>query len=252
MPIKTDDQVRGAMPLTPIFFLIDTSGSMAGQSIEAVNTAMREAIPEVQKFTQQNADVAIRYSVLEFSTGAKWMNEAPGYVEDFKWVDLQASGLTAMGKAYSMLNDKLSRKNGGFLQEHANNAPIIILLTDGVPTDDAAAGLALLRENSWFNQSIKIAMELPGANHSALVEFAGGEEGVIPTDPEKLRQYLGIIAINSATIGSKSQGRSNDSITDDIIKPINPESSPASSPIPAPSPTKLTDDDDDIFKDIFD
>ena len=249
MPIIVDDQVRGAMPLTPIFFLIDTSGSMSGQPIEAVNTAMREAIPEVQKFTQENADVAVRYSVLEFSTGAKWMNTTPGYVEDFKWIDLQASGLTALGEAYKMLNDKLSRKNG-FLQEHANNAPIIILLTDGAPTDDAASGLALLKENKWFKQSIRIAMELPGSIHSALVDFAGGEEGVIPTDPEKLKQYLKIIAINSATIGSQSQGRSIESVTDDIVKPISEESTETTSEPDTHS--QQNSDEDDPFKDIFD
>lgn len=248
MPINVQNQERGAMPLTPIFFLIDTSGSMSGQPIEAVNTAMREAIPEVQKFTQENADVAVRYSVLEFSTGAKWMNTTPGYVEDFKWIDLQASGLTALGEAYKMLNDKLSRKNG-FLQEHANNAPIIILLTDGAPTDDAASGLALLKENKWFKQSIRIAMELPGSTHSTLVDFAGGEEGVIPTDPEKLKQYLKIIAINSATIGSQSQGRSAKSVTNEIIKPVNPE---PVSPTPEPIDDSEEGGDDDPFKDIFD
>lgn len=249
MPIINPQiQEVGAMPLTPIFFLIDTSGSMAGQSIEAVNTAMREAIPEIQKFARENADVAIRYSVLEFSTGAKWMTETLGYVEDFQWVDLQTSGLTALGEAYGKLNDKLSRKAGGFLQEHANNSPIIILLTDGAPTDDAASGLKLLNENKWFKHAIRIAIELPGANHLSLVEFAGGEEGVISTEPQKLRDYLKIIAINSATIGSKSQGRSNASVTGDIIKPIKPEVD-----IPSePATNSNNDGDDDPFEDIFD
>ena len=48
MPIKTSNQEMGARPLTPIFFLIDTSGSMVNDPIEAVNAAMREAIPEIK------------------------------------------------------------------------------------------------------------------------------------------------------------------------------------------------------------
>lgn len=251
MPIDEiiPNQKQGAMPLTTIFFLIDTSGSMAGQSIDAVNAAMQEAIPEVQKFTQENSDVAIRYCVLEFSTGAKWMNTTPGYVEDFHWSPLEASGLTALGEAYSMLNEKLSRKNG-FLQEHTNNAPILILLTDGAPTDDAESGLALLKENAWFKQSIRIAVELPGAIHSTLVDFTGSEEGVISTDPKKLKQFLKVIAVRSSTIGPNSKTRGLKNTTKDILDPIKPESPTLPTP---PSPSDSGDDDvDDIFDDIFD
>lgn len=249
MPITNlNEQKVGAMPLTPIFFLVDTSGSMVGQPIQAVNAAMREAIPEIQKFARENANVAIRYSVLEFSTGAKWMTEKLGYVEDFQWNDVQASGLTALGEAYSKLNDKLSRREGGFLQEHANNAPIIILLTDGEATDDAASGLRLLDKNRWFKCAIRIALELPGANHLSLVEFAGGGEGVIPVEPGKLKDYLKIIAINSATIGSESQGRSNASVVGDIIKPIKPEVDISSEP----ATNSNNDGYVDPFEDIFD
>ena len=77
MPIKTTDQEIGARPLTPIFFLVDTSGSMINDPIEAVNAAMRQAIPEIKNFAQENADSSILVNVLEFSTGVKWMSEKP-------------------------------------------------------------------------------------------------------------------------------------------------------------------------------
>ena len=145
MPIKTTNQEIGARPLTPIFFLVDTSGSMVNDPIEAVNAAMRQAIPEIKNFAQENADSSILVNVLEFSTGVNWMSEKPVNVEDFNWYDLKASGLTAMGAAFGELNNKLSRKAGGFLQEHANNAPIIVLLTDGAPTDNAQSELEDLK-----------------------------------------------------------------------------------------------------------
>lgn len=53
MPIKTTDQEIGARPLTPIFFLVDTSGSMINDPIEAVNAAMRQAIPEIKNFARK-------------------------------------------------------------------------------------------------------------------------------------------------------------------------------------------------------
>ena len=246
MPIKTSTQEIGARPLTPIFFLIDTSGSMVNDPIEAVNAAMREAIPEIKNFAQENADSSIMINVLEFSTGIKWMSEKPINVEDFKWYDLQASGLTAMGAAFGELNNKLSRK-GGFLQEHANNAPIIILLTDGAPTDNAQSELDALKENKWFSYAIKIAIELPGAIHSSIVEFVGSEEGVIPTDTNKLKKLLQVIAINSAKIGSQSSTRGKANTTATIVKPVKPEVT-----IPEPQPEPAPTDDDDPFNDIFD
>ena len=246
MPIKTSTQEIGARPLTPIFFLIDTSGSMIDDPIEAVNAAMREAIPEIKNFAQENPDSSIMINVLEFSTGIKWMSEKPINVEDFTWYDLQASGLTSMGAAFGELNNKLSRK-GGFLQDHANNAPIIILLSDGFPTDSAQGELNALKENKWFINAIKIAMEVPpDANHSILVEFVGSEEGVIPTDKNKLKEFLQVIAINSAKIGSQSAIRGKANTAAAIIQPVKPEVSiPEPQPEPAPA-------DDDPFGNIFD
>lgn len=218
MAIDLETQVQAARPLTTIFFLLDTSGSMEGTLIDSVNAAMRDAIPLVQQFAAENPDTDIRYCILEFSTEARWMTEEIHNVEDFHWVDLQASGLTALGAAYTKLNSKLSRTNG-FLQEHANNAPIIILLTDGGPTDGADAALAQLKQNKWFGQAIKIALELPGSNRQCLVDFAT-EEGVIPVAPENLRALLRVVAVRSSTIGSKSQGLSSESVTTDIIETV--------------------------------
>ncbi|MCS2404100.1 hypothetical protein NXY31_03745 [Bacteroides salyersiae] len=133
------------------------------------------------------------------------------------------------------------------MQEHANNAPIIILLTDGAPTDNAQSELDALKENKWFSYAIKIAIELPGAIHSSLVEFVGSEEGVIPTDTNKLKKLLQVIAINSAKIGSQSSTRGKANTTATIVKPVKPEVT-----IPEPQPEPAPTDDDDPFNDIFD
>ena len=107
MPIKIANQEIGARPLLPIFFVVDTSESMANDLIEAVNVAMRQIILEIKKIAHENADYSILVNVLEFSTGVKWMSEKPVNVEDFNWYDLKASGLRAMGVAFRELNNKL-------------------------------------------------------------------------------------------------------------------------------------------------
>ena len=48
------DNVEGvARKSMVMFFLIDTSGSMAGRSIAAVNDAMREVIPDVKDISNK-------------------------------------------------------------------------------------------------------------------------------------------------------------------------------------------------------
>lgn len=259
MPIGQIKQESSALPLTTLIFLIDTSGSMSGDRIQAVNAAMREAIPVVRDFMDENPDSALRYNVLEFSTSAKWMTETPGLIEDFQWIDLQASGLTSLGSAYTKLNEKLSRKNGGFLQEHLNNAPILILLSDGGATDDSSSALTRLKENSWFKHAIRIAVEFgDDCDKNELIAFTGSSEGIIPVEkPSELKNLLKVLAINSAEIGSKSQGASSQSTKKQILKEVKNEGFETGEPVPSdPEPPVASPEDDaegeDVFKDIFD
>lgn len=92
-----------------LFFIIDTSGSMYGEKIGAVNTAIREVIPEIKEISAENADALIKIAVLTFSSGAKWLYDSPIDSEQFVWTNLDADGVTDMGLAFRMLNEKLSR-----------------------------------------------------------------------------------------------------------------------------------------------
>ena len=79
-----------------LFYLVDTSGSMAGSRIGTVNAAMEECIPLLKEVAQANDDAEIRVAILQFSNGASWITPQSGPVglEDIIWNDLQAGGLT--------------------------------------------------------------------------------------------------------------------------------------------------------------
>lgn len=126
-----------------LFFLIDTSASMTGAKIGSVNDAIENVLPMVGDISDENPDAEINVAALEFSTGTRWLYDTPKDAKEFIWQKVQASGMTSLGEACKELCSKLSR-NGGFMPTSTGSgyyAPAIILLSDGVPTDNFEAGL---------------------------------------------------------------------------------------------------------------
>jgi uncharacterized protein YegL len=187
-----------------LFFIIDQSGSMAGTKIGAVNTAIREVIPELKGIG--GADVDLKIAALMFSSGCRWMHTEPIVVENFTWNNLQVSGVTDLGAACAELNDKMSRNK--FMNSPSGSvAPALFLMSDGQPTDDFTGGLEKLKNNNWYKYAIRVALAIgDDADIDVLAEFTGNKEAVLTAyDPEALKQMIQFVSITSAQIGSKSQ-----------------------------------------------
>ena len=137
-----DETVSVPRRTMTLFFLIDTSGSMEGNKIGAVNDAVVNVLPMLNDISETNPDAEIKVAALEFSSGVNWLYDEPKLAKDFIWQDVTAGGLTSLGGACAELAAKLSR-NGGFMQSASGSfAPAIILLSDGGPTDNYEVGLA--------------------------------------------------------------------------------------------------------------
>ena len=127
-----DEQIEVPRRTMVVFFIVDTSGSMQGAKIGAVNSAIEEVLPEIAKISDENADAEIKIAVLDFSTDAKWLTPKPIDASNYAFNYLEAGGLTALGDACIKLNEKLSRKQ--FMAEAVGSfAPALFLLSDGEP-----------------------------------------------------------------------------------------------------------------------
>ena len=171
-----DDVVSVPRRTMTLFFVIDTSGSMAGNKIGAVNDAVENVLPMLDEISASNPDAEIKVAALEFSSGCNWLYDEPKLASEFVWQDVTASGLTSLGAACQELNTKLSRN--GFMQTPSGSfAPAIILLSDGGPTDDFYGGLSKLKANNWFKNAIKIAIAIgDDADKDVLTQFTGTNE----------------------------------------------------------------------------
>lgn len=136
------------------YVLLDTSGSMEGAKIGALNDAMSNIVAELKQISSSNNQL-IDIAVLSFGKEAKWMHNHPINVEDFIWCQLSAGGMTPLDKACVELNLALMSD----YQKHDDEI-YIILLSDGCPTDDYDEGIDLLLANPRFLYANKYAIAI--------------------------------------------------------------------------------------------
>ena len=220
-----DETVEIPRRTMTLFFMVDTSGSMSGRKIGAVNESIQEVLPMINEISAANPDAEIKVAALQFSSGTSWVYDEPKLASDFVWQDVSAMGSTELWEACRVLCSKLSKS--GFMKSASGSyAPAIILLSDGEPTDDFDSGLAKLQENNWFKHAIKIAIAIgDDANKEKLAQFTGTSEAVFPVhNIDALKKMIRIVAVTSSQVGSQSssvgdenkQGRTIDLIKDEI------------------------------------
>ena len=165
----------GALAKRPLqfFYVVDVSGSMMGTKIEALNLAVRETIKPMQDAAKEhsNADVFVR--VIKFSDRAQWHLSQPTDIHSFTWTDLDAGGVTDMGHAMLLLAESLKIEN----MPPQGLPPVIVLITDGMPTDDFNAGLKALMSEPWGRKAVRFGVAIgDDADLGKLEQFIGNPE----------------------------------------------------------------------------
>ena len=198
-----------------LLFVIDNSGSMEGEKIGAVNNAIRDVMSIMPEIQEDTCDALIKISALVFSDKAKWVYSEPQTVENFKWKDLSIEGGTDLSNAYDELAKFLRKKEkGGKMPDLGGVAPIIILMTDGMPTSyDWEDHLKDLKKKGWFKVALKYALAIGIDSDEAmdvLTKFTGNSETVLKVyTAEALRKVIKVIAITASKIKSNSSSSSN-------------------------------------------
>ena len=191
-----------------VFFLVDSSGSMEGDKMASVNIAIRETLPELKEIAEKNADAKIKIACLEFATGIEWMYPEPLDAETFQWRDLVAKGATSFGEACHELCGKLSITKGFMTNATGSYAPVIILLTDGMPNDNWEKEVEKLWENGWFKNAIKIAICIGVSEdkyQEVFIKFTRSKEHVLTVhDRDTLKDLIKYVTVSSTQIQSKS------------------------------------------------
>jgi uncharacterized protein YegL len=139
-----------------IIVALDCSGSMRGDRIASLNYAMRTTLPELRKVAEENPEIDVRLRVLRFGDEASWHIGDAVAVADARWEDLAAGGETNMGAAFREMADALSPEKMSGRQL----PPVLVLASDGYPTDDFEAGLETLFASTQAQNAIRLAIAI--------------------------------------------------------------------------------------------
>ena len=183
--LRTSTEGEKAMPTLPggplarrplhFIWIADCSGSMGyGGKIQSLNYAIRNALPAMQDVAKENPNAEVMVRAVKFSSGASWHVANPVPVDQFKWDDLEATtGVTEMGKALQLVAAQLDQT---IIPQRAL-PPVLVLISDGQPTDDVSAGLRDLMAQPLGEKAVRIAIAIgEDADTSVLQRFIGHPE----------------------------------------------------------------------------
>lgn len=220
----------------PLHFIwiADCSGSMSEDGkIQALNNAIREALPHMKEVADDNPNAQVLVRTIKFSDGAQWHVAQPTPLHDFKWEDLTADGVTDMGKAFEMVAEQLK------IPPMSDRAlpPVLVLISDGQPTDDYQKGLEKIFNQPWGKKAVRIAIAIgEDADTDVLAKFINNVEikPLMANNPDKLTKYIRW----ASTAVLKSASSPSSKVSDEVAA-TNVE-------IPAPPPV-----DDAAVSDVW-
>jgi uncharacterized protein YegL len=123
----------------PVYLLLDTSGSMSGEPIEAVKNGVQIMISSLRQNPQAIETAFL--SVITFDSTAKQIIPLTD-LASFQMVDIKATGVTALGDALKLVAHKIDTEVQKTTTEQKGDwKPLVFIMTDGIPTDDWKSGL---------------------------------------------------------------------------------------------------------------
>lgn len=170
MPIGLPEFVDNQENRCPVILVLDTSGSMQGAPIAALNEGIKAFKQDVLRDTQ--AMLSVEVSLITFGEGVQQVQDFVT-IEHFDPTQLKADGLTPMGEALSLALDvlekrKLVYKNHGIPYYR----PWVFLITDGAPTDSWQAAAQDLREAEVKNRLLFFSVAVKGADMNTLKQIS--------------------------------------------------------------------------------
>jgi uncharacterized protein YegL len=200
----------------PVYFLLDTSGSMNGEPIQALNNAMRGMINTLRSDPQATDSLWI--SIITFDREIKEVVPLTD-LSSFQLPEIECpqSGPTNTGKALETLYDKVQKEiRKGTPEQKGDWRPLLFIFTDGKPSDPMLYSEMIPKVKSLNFASIVGCAAGKLADNSKLKELADSVVHLDTADSTTLKQFFKWVS-DTIEQGNKSMGT-----TDTVVLPPPP------------------------------
>ncbi|MBC7966591.1 MAG: VWA domain-containing protein [Fuerstia sp.] len=201
----------------PVYLLLDCSGSMSGEPIEAVRQGLRMLVSDLRGDPQALETAYL--SVITFASSAQQVCPLTELMM-FQEPNLDASGSTSLGDALKLLErclDNEVRKSSA--TQKGDWKPLVFLMTDGQPTDNWEMAADSLKRKKLGN--IIACAAGSGADSQILKRITEVVVEIHNLQPDSLRAFFKWV---SSSIKTTSQS----------VAQVTADAGPVNLPAPPP------------------
>lgn len=169
MPVGVPEFVDNPETRCPVILLLDTSQSMSGEPMEALNQGVQVFREEVLKDTK--ASLSVEVAIIGF--GPVQLQQDFVTIDRFEPPGLVAEGGTPIGEAIEYALDLLEDRKETYKENGIQYyRPWIFLITDGAPTDVWDFAAQRLHQAEAQRRLLFFAVAVEGANMTTLKQIA--------------------------------------------------------------------------------
>ncbi len=201
MESLNDFLIQKPRPL-PVIIAVDRSGSMGVDGkIEALNIALNNFVESIKE--EDSAKAELHIALYSFG-GTNAQCDLPlTNIEQVEAPTYTAQGRTPMGESFRLLKELIENKE---LIPSRSYKPTIVLLTDGLPTDDWQSPMSELINEGRSSKAFRIAMAIgDDADKTMLANFVSTPEYLVSGENARdIRKFFRFVTM-SVTQRLKSQ-----------------------------------------------
>lgn len=193
--------VAKARPL-PVVLMLDRSGSMFGEKISTLNSAVNEMIQSFKSAGQ--GEVEINLGIISFGDGGATYDLPLQPVSGITQIALSANGGTPMGMALKMAKDLIEDKE---TIPSKGYRPAVVLVSDGAPNDNWQQPMENFISGGRSSKCERFAMAIGTSQEDPVLnKFLSGTENKVflANEASKIRDFFKFVTM-SVSVRSRSQ-----------------------------------------------